>query len=344
VNRDQFWLNQQHLAGRSMTLSSAFQLETVRHVTVVSLLPGLNEIPWSDIEQVGSQVLTHVGKSAQPSVLVDLCHLDYMGSAQVALVVRIFKAIKERGGKLIVSNRHPMVLEVLSLAGLNKLWTIVDSRAIGLKQLGVTESPVTSDGAASNADSSHFGFAVGSLLGLLVGLVGLGLAMTGVTGQPPLAIAGVAVTAAVVGFALGLTGILQSQGTARTISTLGLVGSTVLMLLGVFVAGSSLQSGLGSSNTPPTPSPAPTPAAAASSTPDSTASTPTPTVTAEPSAPANSAPAPTPTPVTAPETESQATGGNSSLATPAPAAPNPIAPTTPAPASPTEAAAPTPEP
>lgn len=113
-----------------------YRLELENRRAIVALLPELNEVPWADIERVGSDIISKIQSLPSPHLLVDLCGLNYMGSAQVALVVRMFKTIKEKNGKMVVANKDPMVLEVLSLAGLNKVWTIVDSRERALSMLG----------------------------------------------------------------------------------------------------------------------------------------------------------------------------------------------------------------
>lgn len=119
-----------------MSSQFPYRLELENRRIIIALLPELNEVPWSDIEKVGSEILEKLQNISSPNLLVDLCPLSYMGSAQVALVVRMFKAVKEKGGKMVVANQNPMVLEVLTLAGLNKVWTIVDSRERGLSMLG----------------------------------------------------------------------------------------------------------------------------------------------------------------------------------------------------------------
>lgn len=129
-----------------MSSQLPYRLEMENRRVIVSLLPELNEVPWSDIEKVGSEILEKLQNLSNPNLLVDLCPLSYMGSAQVALVVRMFKSVKEKSGKMIVANQNPMVLEVLTLAGLNKVWTIVDSRERGLSMLGGGGRTATSGG------------------------------------------------------------------------------------------------------------------------------------------------------------------------------------------------------
>jgi anti-anti-sigma factor len=131
-----------------MSTQLPYRLELDNRRAIVSLLPELNEVPWADIERVGSEILSKIQSLPSPNLLVDLCALNYMGSAQVALVVRMFKMVKEKNGKMIVANRDPMVLEVLSLAGLNKVWTIVDSRERALSMLGGPATASASPGGA----------------------------------------------------------------------------------------------------------------------------------------------------------------------------------------------------
>lgn len=134
-----------------MSTQLPYRLEIDNRRVIVSLLPELNEVPWADIEKVGSEILSKIQGLSSPNLLVDLCALNYIGSAQVALVVRMFKTVKEKNGKMVVANRDPMVLEVLTLAGLNKVWTIVDNRDRALSMLGggsLRSSSVSSAGGS----------------------------------------------------------------------------------------------------------------------------------------------------------------------------------------------------
>lgn len=135
-----------------MSTQLPYRLELENRRAIVALLPELNEVPWADIERVGSEILAKLQPLTSPNLLVDLCALNYMGSAQVALVVRMFKTVKEKNGKMVVANRDPMVLEVLSLAGLNKVWTIVDSRERAMSMLGGGGSSMSSSGGGGGDD------------------------------------------------------------------------------------------------------------------------------------------------------------------------------------------------
>lgn len=113
-----------------MSNSEAFRIEDEPgRQTVLTLLPPLNDVDWASLEQLGNELLERIRQTGRPSVVVDLLALQYMGSAKIALLVRIFKAVRERSGTFVVVCRDPLVLQELQLTGLAKLWTIVPARA-----------------------------------------------------------------------------------------------------------------------------------------------------------------------------------------------------------------------
>lgn len=128
-------------------VTAPYRIESQPDHLVVVLLPELNQLPWDGIERAGSEILAHLNSRPAPALLVDLNLLDHMGSAQVALVTRIWKLVKERDGRMVIVNRNPIVQEVLTIAGLTKIWTIVPTRdeaqrALDLKPAGtVTPAP-----------------------------------------------------------------------------------------------------------------------------------------------------------------------------------------------------------
>jgi len=182
---------------------SPYRFEQTDGCAVISLLPELNEAQWADIEKVGNDLLSRLNSVQSPAFLVDLTSLNYMGSAMVALIVRLWKSAKERNGNMVVVNRHELVFEVLKLAGLTKLWTIVDSREKAMAELGVS---------------------------------GGGVFSTAQGGPGLLILGGIAVVGAIAGLALQLSGSDAGAGgkIAQAIefgfAALGLVAGTMLMV------------------------------------------------------------------------------------------------------------------
>lgn len=118
---------------------------------MISLLPELNKAPWGEIDALGTRLLERMksrleGNRRKAAFLVDLSELNYMGSAMVALVVRLWKATKEKKARMAVVNSDENVLEVLRLSGLEQVWTITDTREAGLKALGISPKPAAPAG------------------------------------------------------------------------------------------------------------------------------------------------------------------------------------------------------
>lgn len=113
-----------------------YRFEKADGYAVVSLEPELNNAQWSEIEKIGTDLLNQLSSVKSRAMIVDLSSLNYMGSAMVALIVRLWKSVKEDDGRMAVVNRDPNVFEVLKLAGLHKVWTIVDTKEQGIKALG----------------------------------------------------------------------------------------------------------------------------------------------------------------------------------------------------------------
>ena len=120
-----------------MTTDPTYRCEELPgKILSVSLAPGLSEADWTDIEQIGADVVERLQSRERPRVIVDLSPLNHMGSAMVALVVRIWKAARERDGQMVVVNESELVGEVLEISGLASKWTIVSTREAAVEKLG----------------------------------------------------------------------------------------------------------------------------------------------------------------------------------------------------------------
>jgi anti-anti-sigma factor len=150
-----------------------YRFESVNGSLTVTLLPELNDKQWADIERVGTEIVARIGTTPSPRVIVDLTPLSYMGSAMVALIVRLYKEVNTRSGKMVVVNQHELVHEVLKLAGLTKLWTIVDNRQAAYSSLGIKMS--TASGSGGGLPTSGMGIVAAGAIGTVGALLGLAL-------------------------------------------------------------------------------------------------------------------------------------------------------------------------
>jgi len=116
---------------------SKYRVEIEERFILVALEPSFSTAQWGEIESLGTELLSRMEGQKAPVLIVDLSALSYIGSSMVALVVRLWKAIKEKNGRIVVINSHPVVLEVLQIAGLHKVWPIVKTRDEAFVELGI---------------------------------------------------------------------------------------------------------------------------------------------------------------------------------------------------------------
>lgn len=185
---------------------------------VIELHQSMSEASWAEIEQLGATIVGQLSETRRPNCLVDLTHLEYMGSAMVAFVVRLWKAIREHGGQMVVVSGNEFVLQVLSLAGLDKVWTIVPSESAALQKLGVNRSILpTSGGRADEAGAPRSNVAFGFLAaGGIAVVVAVGIAaVVQYSDQISAPLTGAFCVALAVGIVCGVLGLATGRGAAR---------------------------------------------------------------------------------------------------------------------------------
>jgi anti-anti-sigma factor len=187
--------------------------------------PAMNSCDWGEFEKVGDEVLRELETQKSPNLIVDLSEMDYISSAMVALIVRVWKAVKAKHAKMVVVNRHALVLEVLKIAKLDAVWTIVEYREDALYELGVSKEAKT-----ERHESNVLGLA--SVFNAVVATAAFGLhvAKPGVLTAPVLQFVVFGFSA--IGFVLGLLLFLKGYGGQKTVGILA-----TLLCLAVFIGG-----------------------------------------------------------------------------------------------------------
>ncbi|MBL4885273.1 MAG: STAS domain-containing protein [Planctomycetaceae bacterium] len=133
-----------------MTTNDApFRFSAEGKISILELLPELNKVQWGEIEAIGTEVLGSLESQSQPLLIVDLTPLSYMGSAMVALIVRVWKMTKTKNGQICVICPHASVFEVLKLAALDKVWNIVDDMDEARAMVGAGRSSGSSGGSSA---------------------------------------------------------------------------------------------------------------------------------------------------------------------------------------------------
>ena len=196
--------------------AAPYRIETYQGVSVVSFFPDVGTSRWTDLERVSGDVLRQLRIDSASAFLVDLSALTTMGSAMVALVIKLWKGAQEHRRLMVVVNSNGLVNEVLKISGLADVWTIVPTREDAIRTLGTVTKP-----AAESADVlliSLFGWL--ALAGAILGLINP--PPTGSLSGPLLmqgCCAGIAVIAGVVTLRRG-RGIWQVAGILQSVAAL----------------------------------------------------------------------------------------------------------------------------
>jgi anti-anti-sigma factor len=226
---------------------------------IITLLPELNDKQWAEIEKVGSDLVERLAVTKSPRFLVDLTPLSYMGSAMVALIVRLYKSVNGRGGKMVVVNQHELVNEVLKLAGLAKLWTIVESREKGFAALGVSgRTSAVGGGPVADGGVSGNGLLIGGIIGTVGAILGLALQFSSNSPLPGKYAQLIEFGFAALGMIMGTLMLVNQIGARRNVG-IAFLSVCLLVVLGGIVAAPDRTS---SKPAPPTESSAATPAPA----------------------------------------------------------------------------------
>lgn len=165
--------------------STPCEMRTLPDLVTVVLHPAVVDASWSEVETFGTDVRKELENRQQPACVIDLSPLTYMGSSLVALIVRVWKIVHARGGKMVVVCGNPVVLDVIRLAGLDKVWQIAPEmdtaqRKLGMRQrgagaaLGSPISPLLSSGSLPAAKTGEKNFSVTSFaVGVVTVLIAL---------------------------------------------------------------------------------------------------------------------------------------------------------------------------
>ena len=206
---------------------SLYRIEEHPGYVVLTFSPGMSDAQMGTVDSVGGDVLRRLEPMPTPAIVVDLSALKYMGSAMVALIVRIWKAVNGRSGRMVVVNNNGIVQEVLRIAGLEKVWTIVSTREEAIRELGVGSQPSEK---SATVGLILMGLGVLALAGALAGLIlllGRAQALSDRTAFLLTVICGA------LGLILGGVAAFREAGTRRVLAGVVAAASLVVLVIGL---------------------------------------------------------------------------------------------------------------
>lgn len=115
--------------------SQRFQITQENAATVLQFfLPPM--LDTMEIDGVIESVLQNIGTVGHGRWVVDVSQVQYMGSSMLGLFVNIRERIRKGGGTLVLCGMSPQLMRIFRTCCLERLFTIVNSRADALALAG----------------------------------------------------------------------------------------------------------------------------------------------------------------------------------------------------------------
>jgi anti-anti-sigma factor len=110
-----------------------FAVEREGDTLVLTPQADLRELAFPQLEAGARDVFDLLASGAARNVVLDFRRTDYYGSTALEFFVRLWKRVRERGGRMAFCNVSAHEQEVLRLTNLDRLWPLCPSREAALE-------------------------------------------------------------------------------------------------------------------------------------------------------------------------------------------------------------------
>ena len=109
-----------------------------RQGSAIVLAPhaSLGDLNEEQIQSETSQLVQLINHSGPILFVIDLQTGDYFGSAFLGAIVRLWKRVAQRGGRLALCHVSENIMQILRVTKLHTTWPIYGSREEALKAIG----------------------------------------------------------------------------------------------------------------------------------------------------------------------------------------------------------------
>jgi stage II sporulation protein AA (anti-sigma F factor antagonist) len=115
------------------TATQVFELERQGLTLIVTVQSDLRESAYPEMEAAARDILHLLGNGTINNVVLDFRKTDYYGSTALGFFVRLWKRVRERGGRMAFCSVSDHEREILKVTRLDDLWPICSSREEALK-------------------------------------------------------------------------------------------------------------------------------------------------------------------------------------------------------------------
>lgn len=113
----------------------AFTIERHGDIFLIIGSPRLETIEVGHVDSASALVLDSIRAASYPLVLVDLTDVDSFGSPVLAILIRCWKLVSEKGGEMALAGVSPDVRKLLKITKFDTLWAIYKTRDEAMQAL-----------------------------------------------------------------------------------------------------------------------------------------------------------------------------------------------------------------
>lgn len=110
-----------------------FEVERQGSTLFVTVRTDLRESEYAEIETEAGEILHLLGKGTIRNVVLDFHKTDYYGSTALGFFIKLWKRVRQQGGRLAFCGVSDNEREILEVTHLDGLWPICPSKEEALK-------------------------------------------------------------------------------------------------------------------------------------------------------------------------------------------------------------------
>jgi anti-anti-sigma factor len=113
--------------------TGAFEVERDGPTLLVTPRRNLQELDYAEIETGARDILELLENGTIKNLVLDFHNTDYYGSTALAFFVKLWKRVRELGGRMAFCGVSNHEREILKMTQLDGLWPVCSSREEALK-------------------------------------------------------------------------------------------------------------------------------------------------------------------------------------------------------------------
>lgn len=105
-------------------------------LTIAEVDSEYDSLAVAQLEELGSLLLEAARAADPPIMLLDLAETQYIGSSFLGVLMRVWKRLRDRQGRLALCHVNDVCADVLRASKLDTIWDVFADRATAEKELG----------------------------------------------------------------------------------------------------------------------------------------------------------------------------------------------------------------